>query len=147
MTNRIKDLREAFSLTQEQLGEMLGVRKAAVAKYESGTVENLKRSTVEKMADIFKVTPAFIMGWSDNPQELKADELRLLELFGKLNSLGKKEAIKRVAELSVISVYNSAIINTKELIAAHDGGASPQEMNADLLNALEILKRSDKNDL
>ncbi len=141
MNNRIKSLREAFSLTQEQLGEMLGVHKAAVAKYESGAVENLKRGTVEKMAEIFKVSPSFILGWSDNPQELKPDELRLLELFGQLNPLGKKEAIKSVAELSVISVYTSAIINTKELIAAHDGGASPEDMQADLLAALEMLKK------
>ncbi|MBQ6555622.1 MAG: helix-turn-helix transcriptional regulator [Firmicutes bacterium] len=141
MSNRIKNLREAFSLTQEQLGDMLGVRKAAVAKYESGAVENLKRGTIEKMAEIFNVTPSFVMGWSDNPQELKPDEVRLLELFGQLNPLGKKEAIKRVAELSVISVYTSAIINTKEMIAAHDGGATPEEMQPDLLAALEMLKK------
>lgn len=50
----IKKLRIQNHLTQEQLGEKLGVQKSAIAKYEKGRVENLKRSTIQKMAEIFK---------------------------------------------------------------------------------------------
>ena len=38
----IKKLREDNNLTQEQLGDKLGVKKAAVQKWESGKVVNLK---------------------------------------------------------------------------------------------------------
>ena len=144
MTTRIRQLREAFSMTQEELGERLGVKKATVAKYESGALENLKRSTIEEMSKIFGVSPAFIMGWSDDPREPNADERRLLNIFGRLNKLGKAEAIKRISELSCISVYKDPIIDnvTENMtIAAHDNNATAEEMQADLMHALEILRK------
>ena len=51
----IKKLREEKGLTQEQLGEKVGVKKAAVQKWESGTVVNLKRKTIMQLAEIFNV--------------------------------------------------------------------------------------------
>ena len=35
----IKDARIAKGLTQEELGELVGVQKSAIAKYENGRVE------------------------------------------------------------------------------------------------------------
>lgn len=45
---RIKQLRKEKGLTQEELGILLGVKKAAVQKYESGRVQNLKQETVKR---------------------------------------------------------------------------------------------------
>ena len=58
----IKSLRRSRHLTQEQLGEIVGVQKSAIAKYERGRVENLKRATIEKLADYFNVSPSYILG-------------------------------------------------------------------------------------
>lgn len=55
----IKQLRKEHRLTQEQLGQIVGVQKSAIAKYEKGIIKNLKRSTIEKMADYFGVLPAY----------------------------------------------------------------------------------------
>lgn len=65
---RIKDLRIAAGLTQEELGEKIGVKKAAVHKWESGITTNLKRSTIQQLANLFDVSPAYIIGMRDNPQ-------------------------------------------------------------------------------
>lgn len=46
----IKEARIAKGLTQEQLGEIVGVQKSAIAKYENGRVVNIKRSTLQKLA-------------------------------------------------------------------------------------------------
>ena len=35
--NRLKELRKAKHLSQEELGSVLGVQKAAVCKYETGS--------------------------------------------------------------------------------------------------------------
>lgn len=43
---RIKELRLQKGLSQEELGAMIGVKKAAINKYETGVVVNLKRSTI-----------------------------------------------------------------------------------------------------
>ena len=47
----IKDARISKGLTQEQLGNLVGVQKSAIAKYENGRVVNIKRSTLHKLAE------------------------------------------------------------------------------------------------
>ena len=37
MGERIKQMRREYKMTQESLGEKLGIKKAAVQKYEKGT--------------------------------------------------------------------------------------------------------------
>ena len=54
----IKSLRLSKGLTQEELGNIIGVKKAAVQKWESGIVTNLKRNTIQALADYFEVSPA-----------------------------------------------------------------------------------------
>ena len=48
MAKRIKEKRLELGLTQEELGKMIGTQRAAVNKYESGLVENMKRSTIKQ---------------------------------------------------------------------------------------------------
>lgn len=52
---KIKNARIAKNLTQEELGALLGVKKSAVAKWESGTVVNIKRSNLKKLSDILEI--------------------------------------------------------------------------------------------
>lgn len=56
---KIKKLRKEKGLTQEQLGDLIGVKKSAVAKYENNRVENLKRTTIQKLAEILEVSPSY----------------------------------------------------------------------------------------
>ena len=62
---RIRILRTSCNMTQEELGEKLGVKKAAIQKYESGSIVNIKPETIERIAEIFEVTPSYIMGWDE----------------------------------------------------------------------------------
>lgn len=54
----IKKLRTDYGYSQEQLGSMIGVKRAAVQKWESGKVQNLKRETIKKLSEIFNVPPS-----------------------------------------------------------------------------------------
>lgn len=58
----IKMLRERNGWTQEQLGEKLGVQKAAINKYEKGNVENMKRRMILQLSEIFDVSPSYLLG-------------------------------------------------------------------------------------
>lgn len=82
---RIKMLRNSAGITQDELGDKLGVKKAAIQKYESGSIVNLKIETIKKLAEIFEVTPAYIMGWDKFDEEINNDKLkrqiRLAELL------------------------------------------------------------------
>lgn len=47
---KIKAARITKGLTQEELGNIVGLQKSAIAKYENGRVVNIKRSTLQKLA-------------------------------------------------------------------------------------------------
>lgn len=67
MGDIIRKLRIEKGVTQEELGKVIGVQKSAIRKYESGAVENLKKSSIQALANYFGVTPTYLMGWSDDP--------------------------------------------------------------------------------
>lgn len=64
--DKIKTLRIQHGMTQEELGEKVGVKKSAIYKYENGIVVNLKRSTIEKLAKVLEVSPSWLIGIEDN---------------------------------------------------------------------------------
>lgn len=57
----IKKLRTENGYSQEELGKMLGVQRAAVQKWECGTVKNLKRDTIKKLSEIFNVPTSYFI--------------------------------------------------------------------------------------
>ena len=68
MGDRIKERRLAMGYTQDELGTLLGLQKSAIAKYENGRVENIKRSIIAKMSEILECSPAYLMGWEEPNQ-------------------------------------------------------------------------------
>lgn len=58
---RIKELRIQNNMTQAELGELLGVQKAAIQKYESGSIVNLRADKVRKLCEIFRVYPRYFI--------------------------------------------------------------------------------------
>lgn len=69
MADRIKERRIALGLTQEELGNKLGLQKSAIAKYENGRVENMKRSVIAKMAKVLECSPSYLMCWDEDTLE------------------------------------------------------------------------------
>ena len=58
---RIKRFRLAKDMTQEELGEILGITKGAVQKYESGQISNFKADTIKKLSETFGSPPVYFM--------------------------------------------------------------------------------------
>ena len=71
MGERIKELRIAKGYTQEELGKILGIKKAAIQKYENGNVENIKRSKIKLLAAALGVAPSYIMAYDEPNATLK----------------------------------------------------------------------------
>lgn len=76
MGERIKELRTKKGVTQEELGKVIGVTKATIMKYEKGMVENLKRSSIEKLANYLDVTPSYLMCLENVEQKEKMNDFR-----------------------------------------------------------------------
>lgn len=110
MGDRIKLLREKQGITQEQLGEYLGVQKSAIRKYEKGSIENIKRSSIKKMADLFGVSPAYLMCFEDSPQKKENDiddETRsFLDLYNRLDIIDKAEIRGEIKQMLKSDKYN-----------------------------------------
>ena len=58
VSEQIKSLRIEKGISQEELGKIVGVQRAAVQKWESGATQNLKRTVIQKLAEYFNVNPA-----------------------------------------------------------------------------------------
>lgn len=63
--NRMRLLRIERRMTQEEVGQHLGVSKATINKYELGTTQNLSRAKIQALATLFEVSPAYLMGWTN----------------------------------------------------------------------------------
>ena len=72
---RLKQLRDAKDFTQEDVGKMIGVTKATINRYETGEID-IKRTVAIKLAEVFNVSPAYIMGWEDNQNIYSFDNIR-----------------------------------------------------------------------
>ena len=66
---RIKQLREANSLTQEELAKRLETSKQTIYKYENQIITNIPSDKIEILAKIFKVSPVYLMGWDETNEE------------------------------------------------------------------------------
>ena len=80
---KIKNARMAKGMTQEELGNIVGVQKSAIAKYENGRIVNIKRSTIQKIASALNIRPSeFIFEESpENTADLHVRVLTDLELM------------------------------------------------------------------
>lgn len=74
---KIKEARLQKGLTQEELGNIVGVQKSAIAKYESGRVVNIKRSTLQKLAVALNLRGADLV-IENNPKEAATLHARVL---------------------------------------------------------------------
>ena len=93
---KIRHARLAKGLTQEELGKLVGLQKSAIAKYENGRVVNIKRSTLQKLANALDLrgSDLIIEASPEEAAELSARVLLDDDLMGALEkyyTLGEDE--------------------------------------------------------
>lgn len=73
---RIKSLREERRMTLEEVGDYLGVKRPTIFKYENGIITNVPSDKIGMLARLFNVSPAYLMGWSEDPHGDNRDQLK-----------------------------------------------------------------------
>ena len=68
---RIKQAREEKGMSQEELGNELGLNKSSIQRYESGQVQRIKLPILENMAKILNVNPSWLVLKSNSPEPYK----------------------------------------------------------------------------
>lgn len=123
----LKGLREQKQISMDKMCEDLNnvydvsIAKSTISKWENGKAEpSLANARI--LTKYFNVTLDYLLGLekdeSYNFNKLSKEETTLLENYNKLNALGKKEANKRVAELTEINRYLDT--TTTEITATKD---------------------------
>lgn len=74
MGERIKQLRLQLGMTLEEVGDIVGVSKSTVLKWENGNIANMRRDKIALLAKALHTTPAYLMGWTDEVDQMFADD-------------------------------------------------------------------------
>ena len=87
INERIKELRRMSGLTLKEVADRLNVTEGTANRYESGKIKVIPYEAITGLADIFDVSPAYIMGWELQRNEIKdvgdltAADLKLVKSF------------------------------------------------------------------
>lgn len=127
MSKKIKLLRQQNNMTLEEVGNLVGVGKSTVRKWENGIIANMRRDKIEKLAYALNTTPGYLMGWEDengfaalsekeNEQTessrttykdlpLTEKEKQLVEFFRQLNVKGKERMLEDAEMYTMLAMY------------------------------------------
>lgn len=78
---RIKELRKRDRITQVELAEAMELSKGTVAMWEVGQRE-ANFQTLQKLADYFKVSIDYLLGYSDDPSSSAHDQEEVESMLG-----------------------------------------------------------------
>lgn len=135
MGDYIRYLRRNKGWSQEELGEKCGVKKAAVNKWEKGSVENIKRSTIEKMADLFDVSPCELMCFDTKTRRPSTNNFASIEIrrFPILGTIACGEPILANENKELYVEVGSDIICDFCLIAKGDSMIDARIYDGDII--------------
>ena len=68
----IKARRKELGLTLEEVGQIVGVSKTTIQRWESGEIKNQRRDKIVKLAQALQTTPAQLMGWAETDTDLSS---------------------------------------------------------------------------
>lgn len=104
--NRIKSRRKELNLTQEQIGNTIGVAKSTIQRYENGLIIDLKMPVIQAIANVLKVNPSWLILKSEE-KEISIDPQKQLlnSNYEKLNAIGKKKLVDYSNDLITLQNY------------------------------------------
>ncbi len=125
---RIKRRRLDLGLSADEVAAALGKNRATVYRYESNAIEKLPTTVLEPLAEVLETSPAFLMGWTDDPRDYGNDEEYLnapLDVLDYFNGDPKRtvdfqEAVTRDAqsESAFAEYFGISISEFQVLVAA-----------------------------
>ena len=99
----LKEFRLERGLTQEEVGKIIGVQKAAIQKYEKGDVENMKQESIKILASYYGVTTDFLLGVEKRNDDQLDEYLKMFKSRPELKMLFNltKDATREDVEKAV----------------------------------------------
>lgn len=112
----LNGLMKTNGYNKNSLAKESGIPYTTIVGFYSKGTDNVKLSTLRKLADFFGVSLDYLINGDNNqtPLPVSSDELNLISQYRELNSEGKKEAVKRVNELTQITAYTFSAQSSAE---------------------------------
>ncbi len=121
---RISQRRKELGLTVDEVAEKLDKNRATVYRYESDEIENLPITTLEPLAKILRVSPAYLMGWEKEKYQIKTKKVPILGEIAAGEPILAYEDLRTYIEVDentkvdfCLKVKGDSMINTR----IHDG--------------------------
>lgn len=102
MKDKIKQRREELGLTLEEVGNIVGVGKSTVRKWETGDIANMRRDKIAKLAVALRTSPAYLLGYDETEKTagpkvdgLSPKENELLALYRGVNPDGQRYILQQ----------------------------------------------------
>ncbi len=119
---KIKALRLERGMTLEQVGDIVGVGKSTVRKWESGQIANMRRNKIALLARALGVTPGYLMGW-ETASKIHAETIT--ELEKRLDAMRKQALPSNVQPISELHHQRVPLIGS---VAAGQPIYDPEEL-------------------
>lgn len=106
---RLKEIRKARKLTQQQVADLLGIPLRTYQNYER-EINDPDTDILCRLADYYAVTTDYLIGYSDIAVQgvgdvVSADESKLLGLYRQLNNTGKSIAMDLIDTMVISGKY------------------------------------------
>ncbi len=85
ISNKMRELRAAKGFSLEDLARELGTSRQTIHRYERGTISNIPPEKVEKLAKILDTTPASLMGWHADFENIIPISSKKLPVLGEIS--------------------------------------------------------------
>lgn len=66
---RLRQRRKELDMSADDVAAELGVSRSTIFRYENGHIEKVPANIIEVLANTLHTTPAFLMGWDDDPND------------------------------------------------------------------------------
>lgn len=97
---RLKQCRLASGLTQHEIATKLNLTsRSTICKYETGAYGNMTIGILKKFADLYGVSPAYLLGWSS----LTLEEEKLINIYRQ-----NDETYRKMLEMIIFNYSQSA---------------------------------------
>lgn len=140
----IKSRRKELGLTLEQVGDMVGVGKSTVRKWEQGMIENMRRDKISLLASALKISPLLLI--NDDMTTENSVSSQINQKVTKLDNNRKIKVLNYVDKQyrEQIEEQRKSEESDDILIAAHKNDNLTDEEEAEVQAYIEKIKKRHK---
>lgn len=142
LAKRMRELRERTGRTQEEIADLLDIRRQTYNSYEQGNIMP-KTENIIKIAKVLHTTPNYLLGWED--EQSKRDNNSLVgDVIRRLREEKQLTLVEVAAEFNIPLKTLKAYENGTKEIPQHIIEAFAKYFGTDIENIIAMELESDR---